>query len=148
MFGHVGTTNVPGTVTGAIYGLVDNTSNQAATDIQVLSYPDALTGFPTAPFDVTSLATNVSANSFTVTSGAITSANFFASSTDRSLYLFLGSSKNGLENDVTNTWTLNRNGFSGVSFTTGSAATPEPVSLMLFGSGFAGIVALRRRKRG
>src|ERR1700722_601308 len=37
-FSFVGTTNVPGTVTGEIDGLVDNTSNQAATDIKILSY--------------------------------------------------------------------------------------------------------------
>jgi len=36
------TGNVAGTVTGEILGLADNTAGEAASDIEITSYPDAL----------------------------------------------------------------------------------------------------------
>ncbi len=43
--------NVSGTVTGEIFGLTDNASGEAATDIQIYACPLGFTGLPSAPFD-------------------------------------------------------------------------------------------------
>jgi hypothetical protein len=65
--------NVSGTVTGLIEGLTDNTTS-SATDVIVQSYPNGLSGLPSAPFTLTQ--SNPSDNTFTVANGLITSAFF------------------------------------------------------------------------
>jgi hypothetical protein len=66
--------NVQGTVTGQIDGLVDNTSS-AATHVIVDSYPAAVPLGIAAPFDAISSGI-VTANLFTVSSGAIQTVAF------------------------------------------------------------------------
>jgi hypothetical protein len=47
------TGNVPGTVTGELFGLPD-TSTGTASSVEILSFPSPLSAFfPTAPFDAT-----------------------------------------------------------------------------------------------
>jgi hypothetical protein len=77
------TGNTPGTVTGEIFGLTNNATS-APTDVVITSYPAALTGLPSAPWDLYSIpgfvfadhGTPDVANYFTVSNGAITGALF------------------------------------------------------------------------
>ena len=74
--------SVPGTVTGLIQGLEDNTSNQAADHVIVTGYPAGLTGLPAAPIDYVPAVHN----EFTVLNGSITEVSFLS---------FLGNSLGG-----------------------------------------------------
>jgi hypothetical protein len=75
------TGNVPGTVSGEIFGLTNN-STSAASDIVINSFPVGLTGLPAAPFSVFTAITNEGGtffnNSFTETNGMVTAASFLA----------------------------------------------------------------------
>ncbi len=63
--------NTAGTVTGEVFGLVDN-ATVAATDVIITSYPSGMTGLPPAPFSVLKLAyTSLMYNSFPVHNGQV-----------------------------------------------------------------------------
>src|ERR1700679_90346 len=63
--------SIPGTVTGEIFGLTDN-STSAATDLVIDSYPVGLT-LPAVPWDIFNAAGySITANTFTVTGGVVT----------------------------------------------------------------------------
>ena len=63
--------NTPGTVTGEIFGLVNN-STSSATDVTITSAPAAI-GIPSFPFDIFPLSI-IPFNKFTVSADLITSA--------------------------------------------------------------------------
>ena len=124
------TGNVTGTVSGTITGLEDNTSNQAADSVIIESFPVGLEG----SFDEGNDAVAWSipfANSFTVTSGSITDANFSIFSVggnDRLLINFSGTGGTNLfskDNLATNV--ANQDGFGGVTF---APATPVPFGVI------------------
>lgn len=114
----------PGTVSGTIYGLSDNTANQAATDIQITSYPSAL-GFGSTPFSVFTFGTP-SSNSFSVVSGTITAADFYVYYNSPSVFQFFllnHNSNNVLQNS--SAYTYNAGGFSGATY----SAVPVPFNI-------------------
>ena len=138
--------NVSGSVTGEIFGLADNTSGQAATDIEVDSYPTGLTGLPSAPFDAFTVpGTNIVSNSFTVSGGQITAASFDTSfiAFSRVLLALDYTGVNGLQNSTASAFVINSNGFAGATYT--SAPVPEPASIVLLLSGMFGLGAIRRQ---
>ncbi|MDJ0649240.1 MAG: hypothetical protein QNJ60_11095 [Xenococcaceae cyanobacterium MO_188.B19] len=120
------TGSVPGTVTGTLGGLNDNATG-AATSLELTSFPAGL-GTLEAGNNVLAWSFQ-SANSFTVTNGSITAANFFATDgISDGLCLntscFAGLS-NALTLDTASTNTGNNDGFSGVTFAA-AGATPVP----------------------
>jgi len=135
-----------GTVTGQIFGLMDNASGQAATDIVILS-----SGGPGAfPIDLGTVGTTIYANSFSVANGQIVSAEFGQIFTENSylnnaLYLNLYGTYNLLQLPANYG---NTGGFSGVTFTAETAgAVPEPASVLLFGGGLLAL-AWKQRSQG
>jgi len=139
----VGTT--PGSFSGVIYGLADNSTGSAA-DVVITSFPAALnSAVGSAPIDAFSTGWSVQNNSFTVTGGQITAAGFFADAGSGYIYLDLGSSFNALELDDTY-YTAYIQGSSGIAYDNfNSYATPEPTILALAGLGGA-VLLLRKRK--
>jgi len=151
--------DVPGTVTGEIDGLVDN-STSAATAIWVNSYPAGLNSvFPAGPINVLLWTGGVlNNNAFTLTNGALTGVDFFITSNDAHGFnqLYLNSSCCG----GSGTNFLNIDGQDGLyvwsngplngrdGLTTGTSPAPEPASwaMMLGGFGLIG-GALRSRRR-
>jgi hypothetical protein len=83
--------SVPGTVTGVIDGLLDNVT-KAATQVTVTSYPSALNLGVSAPFQTIIAGASFVGNSFTVSSGVITSASFGSVSTSNNFALFMQTS--------------------------------------------------------
>jgi hypothetical protein len=69
--------NTTGTVTGEIFGLVNN-STGPATEVQILTIPPTQGGIPFDPNTIPTTWQSVSANSFTETDGIVTSAEFLA----------------------------------------------------------------------
>lgn len=153
--------NVSGTVTGEIFGLVNN-STGPATKVEILSYPSGVLGPSPSPAEVAFYATPIDAltwatqfeNSFTETAGVVTFADFHAdnstpySTLDR-LYLNGQNCSSGPTcsflslgtNDGYFVW----HGDAGTTFTP-ATGVPEPAgwALMLVGIGLAG-AALRSR---
>jgi hypothetical protein len=161
--------NVAGTVTGEVFGLVDNATS-AATSVQVFTWPSALIPLasqPTypPPIDATAWALQFG-NSFTVAGGVVTSGAFHAdnstgvSGLDR-LWLNFGPCSSGptcsflsLGSDNTQyVWT----GVGGTTFcaTTGpctvlggpGGGVPEPAAWALMLIGFGGLGAAMRYNR-
>lgn len=143
---------VPGTVTGVIYGLTDN-STSAATEILINAYPAGVTPLPySAPFSAfaysTWLAANVNsmiyvdANSFVVTNGAMTSAIFqiYGGYFDINVYAS-GAYYNQFYSSDTSTYVANTDGLQGVTF----SQVPEPATLALLTTGLLGLGLARRR---
>lgn len=156
--------DVSGTVTGRIIGLVDN-STSAATAIYIDSFPTALnSAFGSPPIDV--FAWNdqwfyVGQNSFTLSNGVLTSAQFFVQAQDDNGFfqLWLNGDGNtnflsldGLNNlYVYTVGELNSETGLQVGPPIGNSQTapiPEPASwaMMVGGFGLAGAALRRRRK--
>jgi hypothetical protein len=71
--------NVPGTVTGEIFGLMDNQSSTAAQDVKIFSYPSGLGLSLVTPFDIfTDPSTTILSNTFQTSGGHIISEDFDA----------------------------------------------------------------------
>jgi len=145
------TGNFPGTISGQIFGLTDN-STSAATQVIVEGVPvnySADFPTPTYPLDTTADATSISSNAFTVVAGVITNANYFANnSTDPNQFQL-----ELLTNSVTFAFDVEENGSSLVAtgaalFTPEVSTTPLPGALPLFVSGLGALgLLVKRRKR-
>jgi len=147
---------VSGTVTGEIFGLPHNGTG-AATDITVTSYPAGLVTFGSYPTPVdifTWTGGFTGQNSFTVTNGVITSGGYYIDGANGDYdQLYLNASigyANGTNffdigsNDSRFVWNDNGIGPNGISYS--AAATPEPGSLLLLGSGLLGLATRLRRR--
>jgi len=136
--------NVPGTVTGEIFGLAD-TGTSAATDIVVTSAPAGV-GFSSYPVDIFTLPWTTDANSFTVTAGQIVDADFLSEGGPGSvaphLVLNVGGAINSLNNIDGQYGVLNEDGLAGVTFT----LVPEPSTWAMMLLGFAGLAFLGYRQ--
>lgn len=154
--------NVPGTVTGELFGLPDNGTGPA-TAVVIDSYPAGLVSFGsyTPPFDVFAwTGGTVNENSFTLVGGVVTGGSFSiigANGVNDQLYINsqCECAYGGLElgtnfldigsNDSLFVWNDNGIGPTGVTF--GNAAIPEPASLLLIAPALLGLAALRRKFR-
>jgi hypothetical protein len=158
--------NFAGTVTGEIFGLVNN-STSAATAIVIDSFPAGLNSFGTytTPFDVLTNWTggSLNENSFTETAGVITGGGFELSGANGvNDQFFIDSScacssfglmkgTNFLDigsNDTKYVWNDNGIGATGVTFTAAGSgsAVPEPTSAGLATLLVLGIAPFVRRK--
>src|SRR5208337_224743 len=148
---------ITGTVTGEIVLPFSGDGSGQATLVSINTIPSGMTNiYGTLPINATAWDTQV-VNTFTVSGGMITSANYSATNAltpppEGSLISF-GSGTNELQ--FTNQIgvaqeTGNESGFPGVTFTPVSVTIPEPSSLTLAGMagicGFAWRVAAKRRK--
>ena len=137
-------------VTGEIYGLTNTGVQQAATEVQIFTFPNALN-----PFDPNLIATTwaaLAANEFTESGGSITSADFVAGDGDFQgacipfgpcewEMKIVGSGDNyfvGISFDLIDDFT------DDITFT--PAAVPEPTALVLLSTALL-LVALVARKR-
>jgi len=148
---------ITGTVKGEIELPFSGDGSGPATLVSIDTIPSGMTNiYGTLPINATAWDTQV-VNTFTVSGGMITSANYSATNAltpppEGSLISF-GSGTNELQ--FTNQIgvaqeTGNESGFPGVTFTPVSVTIPEPSSLILAGMagicGFAWRVAAKRRK--
>ena len=147
------TGNADGTVTGEIFGLTNNATS-AASDIVIDSAPAGWV-LPAIPFSVFSHAGDwsggyIDENSFTVSNGVLTDANFqiyggyFDLNYDNT-YNEFGDLRviTGVV-PPTGPYIQNTDGFGGVTYT----AVPEPSTWAMMGLGFAslGLAGYRRRR--
>lgn len=143
-FSFTDTANGAGDVTGIIRGLFDDTSNQQATSVEVLSV--------TGGFGVGEYVGNPSDNSFDVAGGLITSFIFFVfgngntspAVTCCSLRLS-SSSLVGLTNEP-DRLLATRDALNSLAVTPVPVPVPAPATLALFGLGLAGLGWVRRKK--
>jgi hypothetical protein len=136
--------SIPGTVTGEIFGLADNTADQAATNVVIDSYPPAAVGLPPVPWDIFNASGyTISTNTFTVAGGTVTAASFIETSNVNTDALKLDNGVFNTLEDASGIHVLNAGGFAGIIFT--PAAVPEPISMTLLLSGLVGIGLARRR---
>lgn len=145
--------NVSGTVTGEIFGLSDNTANQAASQIIINSYPSAL-GLGSSPILTTTSfldATKwlVDTNLFTVSAGQITFTHFYAHqlSGEGNLALqAIGQGGDFLQSSPFPGPTIE--GTATYQLVTNVSVTPLPAALPLYATGLGALALLRwRRKR-
>ena len=145
--------SIPGTVTGRILGLQDNTFGQQATDVEIFSYPVGIQDLPGTPFTVFDYATflrsdlsnpniGISQNDFDVQNGQITFAIYqiFGGYFDMNVAgLF-----NSMVSPDSRTRVQNLGGFGAITF----SAAPEPATWGLMLLGFGGLGAVMRARRG
>jgi hypothetical protein len=125
-----------GTVTGKIFGLLDNATSPA-TDLMISSAPSAF-GIST-PYDM--FPTTTAINFFTLLNGVIVDAQFLSGDPTGTFELGLNfAGQNNLKNPATAT-TYNNLGFAGATYTAIAvpAPVPEPVSASLLILGLAGL---------
>jgi hypothetical protein len=140
--------NVSGTVTGEIFGLMDNATGPA-TNVIVDSYPAGL-GLPAPPLTIFS---GVTENLFTVSAGEITAADYLAVTINNGLSLNSGGNLNALVNGPAGKTVLNAGGFSGATYTPVSvpapllATGPVAASVTLLATGLATLWPWCRRRR-
>jgi hypothetical protein len=145
--------DVPGTFTGEIFGLTNNTTS-AATHVVIDSFPSGLNSLVSPPIDATTWDQQYQ-NSFTVSNDQITDGGFWAQQTINGigqgyqLYLNGEDGFNFLNLDGTNfNYVWGDDGFAAANFTLVSSTVPEPGSLAMFlGLGLTGVGFLRRRRR-
>ena len=132
--------NRSGTVTGLIYGLIDDATS-AATDVTLTSYPATLGSFPSDDiFAWPSIF--VSFNTFTLSGGVVVDATFLLSD-PATQALGINFVYNQLRNGSATL--ANNAGLAGVTFS--SVVVPEPASLAVFGFGLVALSSVRRRWR-
>ncbi len=147
---------ITGTVTGEIMLPSGDGIGLAATLVSIVNIPSGMTSIYNPPLPINATAWDRQMrNSFTVSGGMITSADYSANdvlSTSEGSLIVFGSGSNQLQftnqNVVQNTG--NESGPLGVTFTPVSVPIPEPSSLILAGMagicGFAWRVAAKHRK--
>lgn len=136
-------------VSGRIFGLLDNTSNQAATSLLIDLFTGQVGGeFGTATNDVTTWA-HPAQNLFNVAGGQITAASFAAQDAAASLGTFCINygacidSTSRLQLQSAQILIRDFDGFRGVTFT--AIDVPEPPALVLLVLGLLFTIANRRR---
>ena len=151
--------NVNGTVTGEIFGLINNATS-AATDIQVFTYPAGLVQFGSYPTPIDVMAWtggSFGENAFTETAGNITGGGFYITGANGiNDQLFIDASignpgpTNFLDigsNDTMYVWNNNGIGATGVTFTPATAAaTPELSSVVLMSTMLLGLAFVARKR--
>jgi hypothetical protein len=136
---------VAGTVTGVISGVSDNSTGPAA-DVTLLSAPSALGNSSLLPIDLFQAGWTFNSDTFTVSSGTITEADFQAVSNIGAFSInhSVGISKADLLSlDGGNTEVRSNGALAAVTFT--PVSIPEPASLSLAGITAAALLGRRRR---
>jgi hypothetical protein len=144
--------SIPGTVTGRILGLEDNTFGQQATDVEIFSYPVGIQDLPGTPFSVADYAAflngflhnpsiGISQNDFDVQDGQITFAIYqiFGGYFDMNVQ----GEFNSMVSPDSKTRVQNLGGLGAITFT----AAPEPATWGLMLLGFGGLGAVMRSRR-